>query len=1066
MSEDHGDDTEVGDILGEVYQELLLDAESRPQEWITEEAPTVLRAFQGHSRDFCHWLTLAQQENAPDELSSAMAGWLQANAYRNIASRRDLIAALKSLCPVDGAPRPNEATEGSLIAVTGLQLMLLAYVPGSCAFRGLYHYSSLLPKRTAVSVVRSIHVPYGVGTAWEFTLEALKAAQGSVLVAMDAASEPEGRVAGQDYVLGNRWVAGLPLFPTERARRTRGALAAGAFLFVTHPLPDAFAKEGPLQGRIAKVLKGFAPDLALASQEWVMEQMGGVGIHVIPAPSAAGRALPIPASDLSGLVAAVAWHEGQQAPTDVRFGLDEDVFRSHVWSTLSTVALVGPLADQCVVGRIRDEVAKKADVPPGCYGIFHADADSAQDGPKDANDRAFQRLLAMRRAHDLLLQPPLAAVRGPMDIVVPVRTGINDNAVLGVLRINLLLHKVDQSHPKSQSLAGVFSSVSEELSEPLSEVAGRLQAYIDDCISRDEEEALVGQRSHRFRGIKQVDDAWHALGAWLTRVVASTLAGQEQRSPQPLLEFEAMCHMIDGLRPTGVASLQGSVKDELDLLRKSLLEVVPLVWAEVCRLVTVQPVASFVTWWTRSWTPVWEPMGGARLPTITPRDLKTHAYQAFSGCPEDPAWKVHSNWRDGPMQPIAAAAVPGGLMARIADHLTPSGFAGQMFPQGEKPGAAVDQGPGNWARFFPAGSKPDGISLLERALGFTEDSAHWYRRRSGATGDIVIALGTAPGYGLGDDDEALLLQANHESTVKGLRALALDQLLAGVLAGRIQSESGIRDTLETVRRSLAHEMGQFVHYLGPEWADQPEVQKRAFDYYTLWAVPKDSSGDEASRAGALFRSEERSVRRHIEELFGFARSAATLYLATGRLALSHIREVNRNALAEYDRRVVLKIYDNSVDALTFKNALFVPGERSGERPIDYLSRGIIACFTNAIQHMREAYFSTDGPLELVATVHKDSFSATNLFLAKNDAMAQDRVDRAARRIGGTRDGIQFLFSEAGRELGGARCSVRMSHGPTRNGLQPKLEDQGWYSFTTSVEFVGWSPFRNSEDVGS
>ncbi len=1011
--------TEVSATLDDIMSELLSGTAAAPETWIDEERER-RRKRVADLGDCKRWLESVKRLHVEDGSADVVQRSLHVlyPEHGVVRLKSDLVnVVLEELDPFTASV--NDQLPKSLV-FGGLQLMLFACVPGSGTFRGLFHSSSLLPNAVATRVVQSIRIPFGSGTTWSLTNGAhdrwIKASAAAtpfqaVSALPDAREDFSGRVAGQDLVLGNRWVAGLPLFPTRQSWELPSALGVGGFLFLTHPVAAVFDSDddGPLVQHFERLMGSRQGELAHVCQEWVIAELAADRLSAPMSARPSSKTIALPSADMGGIVAAIVSEESNAGATETRFGIDESAFLAQMWSTLSSLSMIETLRKNSVVGAIQDEVAET--LQDGNSRCYHRFATTQDQEIVPGIGASWQRLLERRRAQERLLEGmhgPFAA--RPKDLVVPVMDAGN---VLGVVRINLLQRRGEDFGSLCEEVGGIVPV----LTNSITTVAKILQEYVDKCVHDDE----APETSHRYRGIKPVDDAWHWLGRWLTTVVAQAFSTTDSSAPdeEASPDEEALCDVLAGLQ-VGETNLADSLRRILPAARNDIRQGLSAAWDRFSER-TAPPTVSLVTWWARSWVPTFM---GTDLTKIKPSGLKSDAYAAFGDPHTYSSWRVCTDLREGRLLPIEATTVPGGMSERLSVHFHDLALADYRF-----------SGPA--------------VTLIEQAFGL-RDANPWMTRSKRSISGFVQALCAVPSIEAADAEAQQRISKAHQRTVRAYRELALDEIISRVVEGQVQREMESRQTLDATRASYAHELGQCFLYLSPIWRDQPEVQQLAYDYTTIWVVPKGITNSD--RTTPLYQWNSVDAEAYIGMLFGVARSGATLNLAQGEKGLrSTDREKNAKTIAEVQNRVKLQFEPRTDSGVILDAGLFEHAARSGERPIDYLSRGLIALFTNAIQHTSGIFVNSQDEIPIYASIEERVLSISNPLLTAEVGGFQADANRPL----GTKLAAEYFFRQIERQ---STVPPLVTIEPNYSIPERWTQHKGWQYASAVVTFGGRTPF--------
>src|ERR1041384_3495865 len=153
-----------------------------------------------------------------------------------------------------------------------LQVVVLAYLPGSRYFQGAFIYSHIHNSGDLKSIKSAFRVPHLSGTVGWMTAHLL-ASKDPYVVLTDAQLDLRGRVAVPDLRLGNRAVLGFPV--SLKVGNTDLASISG-FVFFSHPVPGVFP-DNPDEGLgklFADIRNQYEIALASAIENYIFRRSG------------------------------------------------------------------------------------------------------------------------------------------------------------------------------------------------------------------------------------------------------------------------------------------------------------------------------------------------------------------------------------------------------------------------------------------------------------------------------------------------------------------------------------------------------------------------------------------------------------------------------------------------------------------------------------------------------------------------------------------------------------------------------------------------------------------------
>jgi len=157
--------------------------------------------------------------------------------------RDDFIQWLKSGDFTSDLPWLAQVREGETTyevleqaALSCLQVMVMAYLPGTRYFQGAYIHSCLWDGTSLKSIKSAFRVPHLSGAVGWMTSRALNTEDPYVVIP-DAQLDLRGRVAVPDLHLGNRSVLG---FPVSLIANNKELASISGFVFFSHPVPGIF----------------------------------------------------------------------------------------------------------------------------------------------------------------------------------------------------------------------------------------------------------------------------------------------------------------------------------------------------------------------------------------------------------------------------------------------------------------------------------------------------------------------------------------------------------------------------------------------------------------------------------------------------------------------------------------------------------------------------------------------------------------------------------------------------------------------------------------------------------
>lgn len=533
--------------------------------------------------------------------------------------------------------QPDSKTARAVLRC-GLQYVVLAFQPGSQDFRGAFVRSHLVDPIQAEAVRQSLRVPRRRG-AVNWMKDFSKDPSNPVVTIFDAWLDLRGRAAAEDLILGNRSVAGFPVY-------LFGGQGLAGFFFVSHPIPGLFYQK-TADGTLCysqqldflhvmkQVRKEFETELASAID---MDMLAGFAEQSRPFRHTAGLPLSVsrresaPLIDLSsegpaGYMATLLFQAGAAT---AKCDINEDVFVSQLWSLLGLLSFFPDSWQHPVVHRMH-ALASSIEMGADAGSSRWESQGREEDGhtaegsvaayyPSEIKQPRIELWAASTKPPQTELHARIESCmdlystrsehgqqKYPQgDLIVPLvcPEGYESPApkVIGILRFNCDHHLVDDPPAAHQRLYSLISARKDELDNAL----GRLLALADQDVQR-----IIKKRSADL--FKQAVDAVRLLADWCTnRLVLSSAELKEsgvnddkdqQRhsvpSPQENLLEYAFLYVWNRLVDLDILTPNGRK------LRSDLLETVRIVVSGLAHDISIQsnlPI-TLVTFWLRIWMP-------------------------------------------------------------------------------------------------------------------------------------------------------------------------------------------------------------------------------------------------------------------------------------------------------------------------------------------------------------------------------------------------------------------------------------------------------------------------------
>lgn len=613
------------ELFVELERALLAELGQTPQ-LLSRMYKCALEAATGRGllTEITHWLQLVEglHVGQAEPIHEPMAEWLRENHLAPVGSRKALVRRLADQARTWSEDTDSESVQ--LLLPAGIQVMLLAFLPGPRVFRGVDGFSNLLPHSHHTQTIQSIKVPFGHGTVSRMFTELAEKPNTSVSFCSDAALDPVGRVATQDYSCGNRCVVGFPLFASPKLTGRLDNCAG--FCFLTHPLPGVLE---PLKASISGLRGAFGAYLAAHCRDWVLGEFSA-DLEAYGAVANRGNwiQLLLPETDPAGFQAIV----DSTMHARPLFGVSDSALLHSLSVNLSQTSSVNDWAGEWshkVVAAIEAGLdGSPLVVPSGIWAPVSPPAGLRADR---------QRLLG-------LLGAPEGEVE-TLDLAFPIVVGGEVEAVLCL-----------NSHQGSQ--------------RDLSEASVRLRSKWRDAsrhlaaIRLFLRKVLKASEAGDIVVLKRVSDAWYRVTASVLRRLAADWSGGESNREPLAPDFSVEAHALSGL-----ASDAG-----LDFNPEDIYKADEAIQAIRDVIASELPGCSLATFWSLSWLPRLEAIEGvdeeiSKLLRERPDELRRLAYEkAGDDRPDNELGSITPVWSSKPrkqLQLMAAAGISWRLSERI-----------------------------------------------------------------------------------------------------------------------------------------------------------------------------------------------------------------------------------------------------------------------------------------------------------------------------------------------------------------------------------------------------------------
>ena len=519
---------------------------------------------------------------------------------------------------------PDAETARNTI-LCGLQYVVLSFHPGSEDFHGAFIRSSLLHQDQVELVRQSLHVPRRVGAVnWMRHLfderNKIPGTDGVVAV-FDAWLDLRGRAATEDLILGNRSVAGFPLYLFKSQE------LAGYF-FVSHPIPGLFFEEckngSKYQARnsflkaMQQVYEKFGANLASAIDMDMLARFARANSPLQQDSESSMQSHPetkSPIVDLSrgNLAGYLATLTFKSIAEPVECNINEDCFVQRLWSSLALLSCMPDSRQNLIVQRMQvlaRDVESRSDRGDCRWEL----QESGVPSRIEAMDAYYPSTTKHPQPCPELLPPPGSPIHARIDaalrlfsisgasknrefrladLIVPLvfreNPANSSGIVMGCLRFNCDL-------PIGRESAGV--RLYEILSSHKAELDSHLGGFLK-LVDRDMREIA----SSRFPDLyKQTVDAVRMLTDWCVgQFIASRSSADATKSPQDELMRFSFSYIWRRMIDENILT-----KAESDQRSKALNDT----WSSVFALaVDLAPEKNpdlphaLVTFWLRIWAP-------------------------------------------------------------------------------------------------------------------------------------------------------------------------------------------------------------------------------------------------------------------------------------------------------------------------------------------------------------------------------------------------------------------------------------------------------------------------------
>lgn len=507
------------------------------------------------------------------------------------------------------------------IVVHGLQYIALSFQPGSEDFRGAWIKSSLVDADHAGNVRRSLRVPRRMGAVnWMKHLfdERKKTEQPdwhhpSVVAIFDAWFDLRGRAATEDLILGNRSVAGFPVY-------LFGSKELAGFFFVSHPIPGLFYEEAdsPAQpyearGSVLKAMQAISNQYGTSLASAIdMDMLAGFARN--SRPSALGskskdsQLIDLSIEDPTGYLATLLF---KSSSGSVACDVNEGYFVQQLWALLGLLSFL-PWSWQIPLVRRMQEMASDIERDPKAVVCRW----ELQNRGLPLHDEAAATYLYYPEPGLARLACPISDKDDFRETPLSRRIGASmDLYSIGANRTNENFHQLDlvvpllassrQGSPQAQVIAILrfnceFSSGQFKAAHDLYTLVSSRKALLDEYLG-----GLLRLADQDIRTIvngklgpdlyKQAEDTVRMLTGWCTQRLTQPASQEKERAAQEFL-MEAAFQSV--WKKLGLAKEETEYRD--GLLREAQHAISTLsreLQGGLSEAVTL------VSFWLRMWSP-------------------------------------------------------------------------------------------------------------------------------------------------------------------------------------------------------------------------------------------------------------------------------------------------------------------------------------------------------------------------------------------------------------------------------------------------------------------------------
>lgn len=520
---------------------------------------------------------------------------------------------------------------------SAIRYLVLGMQPGLEEFRGIYIYGGLGPEETAKRVCRSLRVPKQRGAVNWMTdcirgLEEIAQKEGrerrEVLALFDAWMDLRGHAASEDLILGNRSVAGFPLY-------LPGHETLAGYFFISHPMPGLFYEE---ENENQIPIESFTETLRGLRERYEEPLAMAVDLDLFteftfrPRPDGSARSLPgtirptaeplidLSADDPSGYVATVFLPTGSSLPESA---INEGAFSRQLWSYASLLSFLPD--DWQVLTASMEAYSRNFEKSPGCFMPFWDPQEQSEneeqrwrsvdmyypknqdlsfvpevkESPNVINSPLHQRFETFRSLYSSSHDP--RRLRYPQaDLVIPLgcrSLGMKEPPrIAGFIRLNC-----DSSKGDATQYQEMYRLIADQHVQAINDSLGRLLVLADSDLRRIHERQNASLFKQAYDTVRQLAD-WSAkcLAARGTLIAEKNSKNEPTAAPfsESLLQ-RAMRNVWKRLEQEGCEILVNEA-DRSDLLKDSIKAIHKL--ATALSGVTEIPL-TLVTFWLRVWTP-------------------------------------------------------------------------------------------------------------------------------------------------------------------------------------------------------------------------------------------------------------------------------------------------------------------------------------------------------------------------------------------------------------------------------------------------------------------------------